>query len=72
MECGGKEQKERDGPDRSRYILNQVWDVNTKALVKAAKLDKSSVPLTYPRYANVRTTRITVTLADQASGHTRG
>jgi 3-oxoacyl-[acyl-carrier-protein] synthase-3 len=58
--------------DMDRYILHQVSDVHTNAIVKAAKLDKSRVPLTYPRYGNVGPASIPITLADQADSLSRG
>ncbi|WP_188037177.1 3-oxoacyl-ACP synthase III [Actinotalea sp. JY-7885] len=49
-----------------RYILHQVSDVHTDAIVKAAKLDRSRVPLTYPRFGNVGPASIPMTLAHEA------
>ena len=49
-----------------RYILHQVSDVHTDAIVKAAKLDRSRVPLTYPMYGNVGPASIPMTLAHAA------
>ncbi|GIJ00446.1 3-oxoacyl-[acyl-carrier-protein] synthase-3 [Sediminihabitans luteus] len=49
-----------------RYILHQVSDVHTDAIVKAARLDRSKVPLTYPRHGNVGPASIPITLAEQA------
>ncbi len=46
--------------------------MHTNAIVKAAKLDKSRVPLTYPRYGNVGPASIPITLADQADSLSRG
>ena len=50
-----------------RYVLHQVSDVHTNAIVKAAKLDRSKVPTTYPRYGNVGPASIPITLAEQSS-----
>jgi 3-oxoacyl-[acyl-carrier-protein] synthase III len=50
-----------------RYVLHQVSDVHTSAIVKAAKLDRSKVPTTYPRYGNVGPASIPITLAEQSS-----
>ncbi|QGQ20223.1 3-oxoacyl-ACP synthase III [Cellulomonas sp. JZ18] len=49
-----------------RYVLHQVSDVHTDAIVKAAGLDRSRVPLTYPRYGNVGPASIPMTLAEEA------
>lgn len=50
-----------------RYILHQVSDVHTDAIVKAAKLDRSRVSLTYPMYGNVGPASIPMTLAHAAT-----
>ncbi len=52
--------------DMDRYIMHQVSDVHTAAFVKAAKIDRSRVPLTYPRFGNVGPASIPITLADEA------
>ncbi|MCU1569339.1 MAG: 3-oxoacyl-ACP synthase [Naasia sp.] len=49
-----------------RYILHQVSDVHTNAIVKAVGLDRARVPLTYPRYGNVGPASIPMTLVDEA------
>ncbi len=49
-----------------RYILHQVSDVHTNAIVKAAKLDRSRVPVTYPKFGNVGPASIPITLAEEA------
>lgn len=50
-----------------RYIMHQVSDVHTNAIVKAVGLDRARVPLTYPKYGNVGPASIPITLADEAS-----
>ncbi|WP_250444645.1 3-oxoacyl-ACP synthase III [Actinotalea sp. C106] len=50
-----------------RYILHQVSDVHTDAIIKAAKLDRTRVPLTYPMYGNVGPASIPMTLAQEAT-----
>ena len=50
-----------------RYILHQVSDVHTNAIVKATGLDRSRVPLTYPGYGNVGPASIPITLSEEAS-----
>lgn len=49
-----------------RYILHQVSDVHTNAIVKAVGLDRSRVPLTYPTLGNVGPASIPITLAHEA------
>ncbi|WP_225755697.1 3-oxoacyl-ACP synthase III [Actinotalea sp. Marseille-Q4924] len=62
-----QEARERfDWSAMDRYVLHQVSDVHTNAIVKAAKLDRSKVPLTYPRFGNVGPASIPITLAHEA------
>ena len=49
-----------------RYILHQVSDVHTDAIVKATGLDRARVPLTYPLFGNVGPASIPITLAEEA------
>ncbi|RNE67047.1 3-oxoacyl-ACP synthase III [Cryobacterium tepidiphilum] len=49
-----------------RYILHQVSDVHTNAILKATGMDRSRVPLTYPRFGNVGPASIPITLAQEA------
>jgi len=49
-----------------RYILHQVSDVHTNAIVKATGLDRTRVPLTYPNYGNVGPASIPITLSEEA------
>lgn len=49
-----------------RYIMHQVSDVHTNAIVKAAGIDKSRVPLTYPKLGNVGPASIPITLVEEA------
>ncbi|AJM78189.1 3-oxoacyl-ACP synthase III [Rathayibacter toxicus] len=50
-----------------RYIMHQVSDVHTNALVKAIGLDRSRVPTTYPTLGNVGPASIPITLAAEAN-----
>lgn len=52
--------------DMDRYIMHQVSDVHLNAIVKAARLDRSRIPLTYPRFGNVGPASIPITLAAEA------
>jgi 3-oxoacyl-[acyl-carrier-protein] synthase III len=49
-----------------RYILHQVSDVHTNAILKATGLDRARVPLTYPKFGNVGPASIPITLAQEA------
>ena len=50
-----------------RYIVHQVSDVHTNAIVKATGMDKTKVPLTYPKLGNVGPASIPITLSHEAS-----
>lgn len=52
--------------DMDRYIMHQVSEVHTAAFVKAAQIDRSRVPLTFPRFGNVGPASIPITLAHEA------
>ncbi|GAA4194934.1 3-oxoacyl-ACP synthase III [Microbacterium oryzae] len=55
-----------------RYITHQVSSAHTNAIVKAAKLDRSRVPVTYPRYGNVGPASIPITLVEESATLKRG
>jgi 3-oxoacyl-[acyl-carrier-protein] synthase-3 len=55
-----------------RYIMHQVSSVHTNAIVKAADLDATRVPVTYPLLGNVGPASIPITLAQEASKLVRG
>jgi 3-oxoacyl-[acyl-carrier-protein] synthase-3 len=55
-----------------RYILHQVSDVHTNAILKATGLDRARVPLTYPKFGNVGPASIPITLAQEAPDLRRG
>ncbi len=48
-----------------RYITHQVSSVHTNAIVKAAKLARDRVPVTFPRYGNVGPASIPITLVEE-------
>ncbi len=50
-----------------RYIVHQVSDVHTNAIVKATGMDKTKIPLTYPKLGNVGPASIPITLSQEAS-----
>lgn len=55
-----------------RYIMHQVSDVHTNAIVKAAGIDGSRVPRTYPLLGNVGPASIPITLAQEAETLKKG
>jgi 3-oxoacyl-[acyl-carrier-protein] synthase III len=55
-----------------RYIMHQVSSVHTNAIVKAANLDATRVPVTFPLLGNVGPASIPITLAQEAAKLTRG
>ncbi|PJJ71590.1 3-oxoacyl-[acyl-carrier-protein] synthase-3 [Diaminobutyricimonas aerilata] len=55
-----------------RYIMHQVSDVHTDALVKAVGLDRARIPLTYPKFGNVGPASIPMTLVEEAPSLRRG
>jgi 3-oxoacyl-[acyl-carrier-protein] synthase-3 len=55
-----------------RYITHQVSSVHTSAIVRAAKLDRERVPVTYPTLGNVGPASIPITLAAEQKTLRRG
>jgi acyl-CoA:acyl-CoA alkyltransferase len=55
-----------------RYITHQVSSVHTNAIVKAAKLDRSRVPVTFPKYGNVGPASIPITLVEEQATLRKG
>lgn len=55
-----------------RYITHQVSSVHTGAIVKAAKLDRAKVPITFPEYGNVGPASIPITLDREKQSLSRG
>ncbi len=55
-----------------RYILHQVSDIHTNAIIKAIGLDRSRVPRTYPRFGNVGPASIPMTLVEEAATLKKG
>jgi 3-oxoacyl-[acyl-carrier-protein] synthase-3 len=56
---------EWDWSSMDRYITHQVSSVHTNAIVKAAKLDRSRVPTTFPQFGNVGPASIPITLVEE-------
>ncbi|MET0975137.1 MAG: 3-oxoacyl-ACP synthase III [Leifsonia sp.] len=61
-----------DWKTMDRYIMHQVSDVHTDAIVKAVGLNRSRVPLTYPTLGNIGPASIPITLAQEAPNLKRG
>ena len=64
--------KHWDWKSMDRYIMHQVSDVHTDAIVKAVGLNRSRVPLTYPTLGNIGPASIPITLAQEAPNLKRG
>ncbi|KAB1654062.1 3-oxoacyl-ACP synthase III [Pseudoclavibacter chungangensis] len=63
---------EWDWATMDRYITHQVSSVHTNAIVKAAHLDASKVPTTFPRFGNVGPASVPITLVEEQSTLRRG
>lgn len=48
------------------YVTHQVSSLHTSSIIKAAKLDKTRVPVTYPELGNVGPASLPITLAREA------
>ncbi len=58
---------EWDWKRMDRYITHQVSSVHTNAIVRAAGLDRSKVPTTFPRFGNVGPASIPITLVEESA-----
>ena len=65
-------QRDWNWTSMDRYIIHQVSDVHTDSIIKATGMDRSRVPLTYPRFGNVGPASIPITLAEESSKLDRG
>lgn len=65
-------QRDWNWQDMDRYIIHQVSDVHTDSIVKATGMNRSKVPLTYPKYGNVGPASIPITLEEEAKLLTKG
>lgn len=63
---------EWDWSSMDRYITHQVSSVHTNAIIKAAKLDRTRVPTTYPRFGNVGPASIPITLVEEQATLNKG
>lgn len=64
--------REWDWSSMDRYITHQVSAVHTQAIVKAAKLDRARVPVTFPKYGNVGPASVPITLVEEQAHLRRG
>ncbi|NDK30519.1 3-oxoacyl-ACP synthase III [Nesterenkonia haasae] len=56
-----------DWQQMDSYVTHQVSQLHTSSIIKAAKLDKKRVPVTYPELGNVGPASLPITLAREAS-----
>ncbi|MCR2765026.1 3-oxoacyl-ACP synthase III [Microbacterium sp. zg.B48] len=63
---------EWDWSAMDHYITHQVSSVHTGAIVKAARLDRARVPVTFPKYGNVGPASIPITLVEQGPSLEKG
>ena len=63
---------EWDWSTMDMYVTHQVSSVHTNAIIKAAKLDRSRVPTTFPRFGNVGPASIPITLVEEKDSLTKG
>lgn len=61
-----------DWQQMDSYITHQVSQLHTSSIIKAAKLDKRRVPVTYPELGNVGPASLPITLARESSTLQRG
>ncbi len=61
-----------DWQQMDSYVTHQVSHLHTSSIVKAAKLDKKRVPVTYPELGNVGPASLPITLSREASSLQRG
>lgn len=54
------------------YVTHQVSQLHTSSIIKAARLDKKRVPVTYPELGNVGPASLPITLAREAANLARG
>lgn len=63
---------EFDWQTMDSYVTHQVSQLHTSSIVKAAKLDKKRVPVTYPELGNVGPASLPITLAREAANLSAG
>ncbi|MGJ9371593.1 3-oxoacyl-ACP synthase III [Nesterenkonia sp. CF4.4] len=61
-----------DWDSMDTYVTHQVSQMHTSSIVKAAKLDKKRVPVTFPELGNVGPASLPITLSREADRLQRG
>jgi len=61
-----------DWQQMDSYVTHQVSQLHTSSIIKAAKLDKKRVPVTYPELGNVGPASLPITLSREAASLQRG
>lgn len=61
-----------DWQQMDSYVTHQVSQLHTSSIVKAAKLDKKRVPVSYPELGNVGPASLPITLSREAPSLHRG
>jgi acyl-CoA:acyl-CoA alkyltransferase len=61
-----------DWSSMDRYVMHQVSNIHMDAIIKTIDLDRSRIPLTYPRYGNVGPASIPITLVEEKPDLKRG
>lgn len=72
MEAWEEAQGDFDWREMDSYVTHQVSSLHTSAIIKAAKLDRRRVPVTYPELGNVGPASLPITLAREAENLTSG
>ncbi|GAA1822251.1 3-oxoacyl-ACP synthase III [Nesterenkonia flava] len=72
MDAWEDAKEEFDWENMDSYVTHQVSQLHTSSIVKAAKLDKKKVPVTYPELGNVGPASLPITLAREAENLQRG
>ncbi len=69
MDAWEDAQEDFDWNGMDSYVTHQVSQLHTSSIIKAAKLDKKKVPVTYPELGNVGPASLPITLArEEAAG----
>lgn len=72
MDAWNEAQEHFDWQNMDAYVTHQVSSLHTSAIIKAAKIDKRRVPVTYPELGNVGPASLPITLAREAENLSAG
>lgn len=61
-----------DWQQMDSYVTHQVSSLHTSSIIKAAKLDRKRVPVTYPELGNVGPASLPITLSRESASLQRG